>query len=180
MKITVVTNNPHKAREIGLFFEGVAEVTHVALECPEVRDDSVRTIAEKKAEYAYHVLGRPLICDDTGFYIHALRGFPGPYAAFVQETIGNEGILRLMEGVSDRKAFFETAVAYADGEQIRVFSGRIQGRVVAPRGTGGFGYDPIFEWRGRTLAEMSPEEKNRVSHRARALRRLRDFLVARG
>ena len=179
MKITVVTNNPHKAREIGLFFWGVAEVTHVALECPEVRDNSVKTIAEKKAEYAYQILKRPLICDDTGFYIHALRGFPGPYAAFVQETIGNEGILRLMEGVSDRKAFFETAVAYADGNDIRVFSGRIQGRVVAPRGTGGFGYDPIFEWRGRTLAEMSPEEKNRVSHRARALRRLRDFLIAR-
>lgn len=179
MKITVVTNNPHKAREIGLFFGGVAEVTHVALECPEVRDNSVKTIAEKKAEYAYQILKRPLICDDTGFYIHALRGFPGPYAAFVQETIGNEGILRLMEGVSDRKAFFETAIAYANGDDIRVFSGRIQGRVVAPRGTGGFGYDPIFEWRGRTLAEMSPEEKNRVSHRARALRRLRDFLIAR-
>jgi len=178
VKITVVTNNPHKAREISLFFEGVAEVTHVALECPEIRHESVRKIAMKKAEFAYEEIHTPLICDDTGFYIHALRGFPGPYAAFVQETIGNEGILRLMEGISDRKAHFETAVAYADGRDIRVFSGKIQGRVVRPRGEGGFGYDPIFEWRGRTLAEMSPEEKNRISHRARALERLRDFLAA--
>lgn len=180
MRITVVTNNPHKAREIALFFEGVAEVDHVALECPEIRDDSVRKIAEKKAEYAYGILRTPLICDDTGFYVHALRGFPGPYAAYVQRTIGNEGILRLMEGVADRRAHFETAIAYAFGEGIRVFSGKIQGRVVPPRGEGGFGYDPIFEWRGRTLAEMSPREKNRISHRARALGKLREFLVSGG
>ncbi len=180
MKLTVVTNNPHKAEEIALFFRDVAEVTHVALDCPEIRDESVGRIATKKAEFAFQVLRTPLICDDTGFYIHALNGFPGPYAAFVHKTIGNEGILRLMEGVSDRKAHFETAVAYADGKRIRVFPGRIQGRIVRPRGQGGFGYDPIFEWRGRTLAEMSPEEKNRISHRARALRRLRDFLVSRG
>jgi len=86
--------------------------------------------------------------------------------------------MRLMEVIPYRKAHFETAVAYADVRDIRVFSGKIQGRVVRPRGEGGFGYDPIFEWRGRTLAEMSPEEKNRISHRARALERLRDFLAA--
>ncbi|MDI9633170.1 MAG: RdgB/HAM1 family non-canonical purine NTP pyrophosphatase [Methanolinea sp.] len=180
MKITVVTNNPHKAREIALFLEGFAEVNSVALECPEIRDESVRKVAEKKAEYAYSILRTPLICDDTGFYIHALQGFPGPYAAYVQRTIGNEGILRLMEGIPDRKAHFETAIAYASEGGIRVFSGRIQGRVVPPRGKGGFGYDPIFEWRGRTLAEMSPQEKNRISHRARALEKLRKFLAAGG
>lgn len=149
------------------------------LECPEVRDDRVRVIAVKKAEYAYQVLHTPLICDDTGFFIRALKGFPGPYAAYVQRTIGNEGILRLMEGRSDRRASFETAVAYADAEGVRVFSGRIEGTIVAPRGEGGFGYDPIFEWRGRTLAEMTPAEKNRISHRARALARLRHFLEGR-
>lgn len=179
MKFAVVTGNPHKAQEIAQFFSGVAEVECVTLDCPEVRDDDVGTIAAKKAEYAYGILHRPLLTDDTAFCIPALGGFPGPYAAYVQRTIGNPGILRLMEGVPDKRAWFETAVAFADGRGISVFRGRIDGLVVPPRGREGFGYDPIFEWEGRTLAELGIGEKSRVSHRARALAALRDWLEAR-
>lgn len=176
MNFTVVTSNSHKAAEIAVFFRGVAEVAHVPMECPEYRDDDVGAIASKKAEYAYGILKRPLMTDDTGFCIPALGGFPGPYAAYVQRTIGNEGILCLLQDVVDRNAYFETAVAFAHEGGIEIFRGRIEGRVVPPRGQGGFGYDPIFEWEGRTLAELSMEEKSRVSHRARALSRLKIWL----
>ena len=91
-------------------------------------------------------LKTPLIVDDTGFSIDALNGFPGPYAAYVLNTIGNTGILKLMEGVTDRRARFTTAIAYADEQGIQVFTGTIEGRITtSPRGSGGFGYDPIFE-----------------------------------
>jgi XTP/dITP diphosphohydrolase len=172
-----VTSNPHKAAEVAKFFEGVAEVEHVRLEIPEYRDNDVRNIAREKASYAYSRISRPLIVDDTAFSVDALKGFPGPYAAYVQETIGNAGILKLMDGVADRRAHFETAIAYADGSEIRIFSGVIDGTVTeAPRGGEGFGYDPIFSVEGRTLAEIPLAEKSLISHRARALAAFRAWL----
>ncbi|NYT07318.1 MAG: RdgB/HAM1 family non-canonical purine NTP pyrophosphatase [Methanomicrobiales archaeon] len=177
MKIAVVTSNPHKAAEIAAFFGSAATVEHVRMEIPEFRHPDVGEIAREKAEYAYRALGRPVMVDDTAFGVHALRGFPGPYAAYVLDTIGVHGILRLMDGIADRRAWFETAIACATGEEIIVFRGRIDGIIVPPRGTGGFGYDPIFEIDdGRTLAELSLGEKSRVSHRARALAQVKHWL----
>lgn len=172
----MVTSNANKAREVAAYFEGVLEVEHVALECPEFRHNDVGEIASGKAKFAYRRLSRPLIVDDTGLFIDALGGFPGPYAAYVQDTIGNAGILRLMEGIEERSARFETAIAFAREDGIRVFRGVISGTIVAPRGAEGFGYDPIFEYAGQTLAEMPLAEKNRVSHRARALQAFRAWI----
>jgi XTP/dITP diphosphohydrolase len=134
-------------------------------------------MAREKARYAYTRIGQPLIGDDTAFCVDALNGVPGPYAAYVQETIRNAGILKLMDGVADRQAHFETAIAYADGEESRIFSGVIDGMVTgAPRGGEGFGYDPIFAVEGRTLAEIPLAEKSLISHRARALAAFRAWL----
>jgi len=171
-----VTGNPNKAREVAAYFEGVLEVEHVPLDCPEFRDDDVGEIARGKAEFAYRTLARPLIVDDTALSIDALRGFPGPYAAYVQKTLGNEGIVKLMEGVTDRSAHFETAIAFADERGIRVFRGILPGTIVTPRGEEGFGYDPIFAYEGQTLAEMPLAAKSRVSHRARALEAFRAWV----
>jgi XTP/dITP diphosphohydrolase len=177
VKIAVVTSNPHKAAEIAAFFGSAATVEHIRMEIPEYRHPDVGEIARQKAEYAYRALNRPLMVDDTAFCIRALQGFPGPYAAYVLDTIGNGGILKLMDGVFDRSAYFETAIACVTGEGIIVFRGRIDGVIVPPRGTGGFGYDPIFEVAdGRTLAELSIDEKSRISHRARALMQVKRWL----
>lgn len=173
-----MTSNRHKAEEVASFFAGVAEVEHISLDIPEYRDDNVRKIAREKARYAWGQVRRPLIVDDTAFSIDALKGFPGPYAAYVQKTIGNEGVLRLMAGREDRRAHFETAIAYADGAgEVRVFSGIVEGEVTeAPRGEEGFGYDPIFAVGDRTFAEIPLAEKNLISHRARALAAFRTWL----
>lgn len=178
MKLVVVTSNPNKAHEVAAFFSGSVSVTHVALECPELRSDDVGEIARGKARYAYGELGSPLIVDDTAFEIDALNGFPGPFAAYVLDSIGNAGILRLMDGVKDRGASFTTAIAFADADGIQVFTGTIHGTITTEgRGQGGFGYDPIFECNGKTLAEIPLEEKSRISHRARALRAFHDWFV---
>lgn len=176
MNLAVVTSNANKAREVAAYFAGVLEVEHVPLECPEFRNDDVGEIAREKAAFAYRATSRPLIVDDTGLFIDALRGFPGPYAAYVHDTIGNAGVLKLMEGVEDRSAHFETAIAFAREDGIRIFRGILPGRIVAPRGEEGFGYDPIFEHGGQTLAEMPLAEKSRISHRARALEAFRAWV----
>ncbi len=175
----MVTGNPGKAAEVAAFFGGSLEVDHVALDIPELRSDDIAAIARGKARYAYRVLRTPLIVDDTGFFIDALNGFPGPYAAYVLDTIGNAGILNLMEGRADRRARFTTAIAYADERGTEVFCGTLEGTIThAPRGRNGFGYDPIFESGTRTLAELSLEEKGRISHRGRALLAFHDWFVA--
>jgi XTP/dITP diphosphohydrolase len=178
VKLVVVTSNPNKAHEVAAFFSGSVAVTHVALECPELRSTDVSEIAREKARYAYGELATPLIVDDTAFEIDALNGFPGPFAAFVLDSIGTAGILKLMEGVQDRLARFTTAIAFADADGILVFSGTIDGTVTsAPRGNQGFGYDPIFEFNHKTLAEIPLSEKSRISHRAKALGAFHDWFI---
>ena len=177
--ITVVTGNKGKAAEVAAFFDGIVEVTHTPFEAVEPQAESISEIAREKARQAYGALGVPLIVDDTGLFIEALAGFPGPYAAYVQDTIGNEGILRAMSAIENRRAYFATAVAYADENGISVFEGRVDGEITqSPRGTDGFGYDPIFSVGEKTLAEMSLSEKNQVSHRARALEEFRKWYVS--
>jgi XTP/dITP diphosphohydrolase len=178
VKITIVTSNANKAAEVAAFFQGAVEVDHISLEAPEIRSDDVGEIARGKAEYAYGKLKTPLIVDDTGLSIEALNGFPGPYAAYVQHTLGNTMILKLMEGRRDRNARFTTGIAYADEKGIRIFKGTLDGRISSsPRGDAGFGYDPIFETGGRTLAEIRIEEKSQISHRAKALIAFRDWFL---
>ena len=176
--MVVVTSNPHKAAEIADFFGGIVEITHISMEIPEYRHDDVGEIAYRKAEYAFRILRTPLMVDDTAFSIEALNGFPGPYAAYVLSTIGNEGIQKLLEGEANRNAYFETAIAIALETGIQVFKGRVDGVIVSPRGNSGFGYDPIFEVGGRTLAELDRAGKNRISHRARALSLVRDWILS--
>ncbi|MDD1718556.1 MAG: RdgB/HAM1 family non-canonical purine NTP pyrophosphatase [Methanoregulaceae archaeon] len=180
MRLAIVTGNRHKADEIAAFFAGILETEHVGMDCPEYRDDDVGEITRQKAIFAFNTLRRPLIVDDTGFSVEALKGFPGPYAAYVQRTIGNEGILRLLSGVDNRRAFFETAIGYADDRGVRIFRGRIDGFIGGPRGDNGFGYDPIFETGGKTLAEMTLADKCHISHRARALESLLEWLRCEG
>jgi len=177
VKIRVVTSNLHKVEEIAEFLQDFAEIEHIDLDCPEYRHDDVGEIARDKAAFAYERIKETLITDDTAFVIDALNGFPGPYAAYVYKTIGNSGILALMHGKIVRTAHFETAIAYANQRGIRVFRGILSGKIVHPRGCEGFGYDPIFEWEGRTLAELGVAEKSLVSHRARALTELRNWLL---
>jgi XTP/dITP diphosphohydrolase len=178
----MVTSNAGKAAEVAAFFGGLLEVEYRALEIPEPRSNDIAEIAREKVRYAYCQLNTPLIVDDTGFFIDALKGFPGPYAAYILNSIGNAGILKLMEGISDRDARFTTAIAYADERGIEVFTGTLEGKIaLCPRGKNGFGYDPIFEIGEKTLAEYSIQEKSRISHRARALSSFHDwFIVERG
>jgi len=178
--ITVVTGNAGKVKEVAAFFAGITDVEHVSLELVEPQASTLEEVAISKVEQAYDIIKRPVIVDDTGLFIEDLNGFPGIYAAYVQSTLGNNGILKLMQGSKNRTAYFETVIAYADGSEIKTFSGRVIGNIAEnASGTEGFGYDPIFSVRGKKLAEMTLDEKNKLSHRSRALTEFRDWYLSR-
>ena len=144
----------------------------------EIQSDSLREIAEASAIDAYNACHLPIVVEDAGLFVETLKGFPGPYAAYVYKTISNPGILKLMEEKKNRKATFRSSLAYYDGQSTpSSFEGEAQGAIVFNErwGTGkiGFGFDPIFSPEGsqKTFAEMSTEEKNGFSHRADAFRK---------
>jgi XTP/dITP diphosphohydrolase len=170
-----VTGNPGKVREARDRLNGVA---HVDYDYVEVQADTLSAVAARGARDAYAALDGddPVLVDDAGLFVDAFDGFPGPYSAYVEDRLGVERVWRLVrDEVPDsgdataRSAAFRATVAYCDGDRVETFDGAVEGRIVAPRGDGGFGYDPIFEHDGRTFAERSPAEKNAVSHRGRAL-----------
>lgn len=165
-----VTSNRDKVREVRALLE--TPVEQVEYDYPELQADSLETVATAGARDAYASLGEgdPLIVEDSGLFVDSLGGFPGPYSAYVEATLGIARVWRLAEPESDRRARFRSVVAYVDDSGVETFVGEVEGAIVAPRGDGGFGYDPIFAVDGRTLAERTTAEKNALSHRGRALR----------
>ncbi|SNZ12205.1 XTP/dITP diphosphohydrolase [Natronoarchaeum philippinense] len=175
--IRFVTGNEGKVAEAREYLP--TEVEQVEYDYAEVQSDDLETIVRRGAREAYEELGAEsgIFVDDTGLFVEALDGFPGPYSAYVEDTLGIERVWELVENESNRKAAFRTVLAYYDGDDLVTFEGSVRGRIVAPRGEDGFGYDPIFEHDGSTFAELSTEEKNAISHRGRALAAFADWLA---
>jgi len=180
-EIYFATGNPNKFREARDIFEknavGIA-LKHFEFRHREIRSDSIGEIARDAAEAAYAELGRPVFVEDAGLFIDALNGFPGTYSAWVQQKVGCRGILKLLEGIDDRKAKFEACIAFHDGNGARTFRGVCEGTIAATeRGKSGFGYDPVFVPKGEssTFAE-SIELKSKYSHRYKSLLELISYL----
>jgi XTP/dITP diphosphohydrolase len=173
-----VTGNPGKAREARDRLD--TDIEQVDYDYVERQADDLTTIAAHGARDAFAALDGPdpVIVDDAGLFVEGLGGFPGPYSAYVEGRLGVEGVWRLVERELDpdgRDAAFRATVAFCDGDRVETFDGRVAGEIVAPRGEGGFGYDPIFAHEGRTFAELSTDAKNDVSHRGRALDAFADW-----
>jgi len=170
-----VTGNPHKLREARQAVRGSGvKFIMKDLDVDEPQSNSLRYISRACALQALKVLKAPLIVEDSGLFIHSLGGFPGPYSSYVFKTMGCEGLLKLLRGERDRRARFESVVAFASRshESPVLFIGRVFGSMSErPRGDRGFGFDPIFRPRDHTstFGEMTLEEKNALSHRSRAL-----------
>lgn len=146
----------------------------------EVQGLDVVAVAREKAAEAYRQVGKPIIVDDTGLVVLSWNGLPGALVSWFLDSVGVDGILRMLATEPDRRATAMTALAYADGHQTEVFLGVIEGVISdASRGEGGFGFDPIFVPRGedRTLAEMTHAEKNAISMRAAAAAELGAWLA---
>jgi XTP/dITP diphosphohydrolase len=158
------------------------EVKCLAVPYPEIQGPNLEEVAEFGMKWILKEedLNGPVMLEDAGLFVHFLSDFPGVYSKFVFTTIGCEGVLRLLKEKEDRSAHFEAVIAYCEkGGAPQLFKGRVDGRIAGEsKGEFGFGYDPIFIPQGesRTFAEMETQEKNRFSHRARALEELAEFL----
>ncbi|MCW4050015.1 MAG: RdgB/HAM1 family non-canonical purine NTP pyrophosphatase [Candidatus Bathyarchaeota archaeon] len=178
-KIWMGTSSDHKYAEAKeVLSEYGIELERLSIDRVEIQADDPEIIAE----YSLKALDvdMPLLIEDAGLYIDKYYGFPGPYSSYALRTIDNPGILKLMDGEENRGARYLSAVAFRDGKNSVTFRGEVKGFITHEmRGTGGFGYDPIFapeESDGRTFGEMSAVEKAKISHRARAFRKLGEWL----
>jgi XTP/dITP diphosphohydrolase len=186
-RLVIASKNPDKIREIEHVLEPMGLVGEIVrgLDWPDV-EETGETLEENaliKARAVVEAAGLPSIADDTGLEVDALDGGPGVQTARFAgpDATYDDNVTRMlevMEGVADRVARFRTVVAlvFPDGVEV-VAEGAVDGVITHDRrGSGGFGYDPVFEVAGRTLAEMTAEEKNELSHRAQAIRALGESL----
>ena len=188
MKLCMATNNAHKIEEIEpLVPESVGLVSLAEVGCREELPETGDTLAansQQKAQYVWDHYGVSCFADDSGLEVEALRGEPGVHSAHYagpqRDARANmELLLRKLEGEENRRAQFRTCITLILDGQLYQFEGVVRGAILgAPRGTGGFGYDPLFVPDGyaQTFAEMDLSEKNKISHRARAVERLIRFL----
>ena len=186
MKLILASNNPSKLREMrelltGLGIEVVSQREAGCFFEVEETGASFEENAFLKAEAVTRATGKAAVADDSGLMVDALDGAPGIYSARYtgrpedSDDDRNAFLLRALEGVADRRAKFVSCVCctFPNGDTLRT-RGEMYGTIaLAPRGTGGFGYDPLFlpeDYPGRTNGELTPEEKHAVSHRGKAFR----------
>lgn len=191
MKLLFATNNAHKLAEVqAVLGDAYTLLTPrdcgITEEIPETQP-TLEGNASQKAHYLFDRTGTDCFADDTGLEVEALGGAPGVHSARYATdghdfAANNRLLLRNLEGHQNRRARFRTVVCLLlDGEE-HLFEGVVEGRIIAcETGHEGFGYDPLFIPDGfdKTFAQMSPDEKNAVSHRARAVRKLVEFLHGR-
>jgi XTP/dITP diphosphohydrolase len=183
MKLVIATRNPHKLEEIHAIFDFQGLDVCSAFDFPEIPDvvedgATLEANAVKKAVETCTATGLPAMADDSGLEVEALHGEPGVFSArWSGEGCtyhdNNLKLLRELAGKPNRSAQFRTVIALAlPGEEPQTVEGSVRGRIIEElRGNQGFGYDPLFVPDGynQTFAELPPEVKNKISHRARAL-----------
>jgi len=174
-KFKFVTGNPNKVREAG-------EILGLALEPVqvdglfEIQTPDLDEVVRHKARQAYSALQCPVMVEDSGLVFHAWNGLPGALVKWFEETVGCQGMLKMVTDFNDRSATAICCFAVYDGKNMQVARGEVKGTISDRiQGENGFGWDVIFipEGHEKTYGEMSPQEKNAISHRKRALDKLR-------
>jgi XTP/dITP diphosphohydrolase len=189
VRLVLASRNPHKLIELEpLLAPHELEPLPDDLELPPETGETFADNALIKARAVAHATGKPVVADDSGIAAAALGGRPGVRSARYagERATDEDNLAKLLREVpldGDRRVAYVCALAYVNGQEELLAEGRCEGTLAdEPRGSGGFGYDPAFlpadDDSGRTMAELSPEEKDAISHRGRAARALREKLPA--
>ncbi|MFX0081956.1 MAG: RdgB/HAM1 family non-canonical purine NTP pyrophosphatase [Candidatus Hodarchaeota archaeon] len=181
-----ITGNAYKFREFSTFFKQKNikyALKQRDIKTTEIQAKTIKDVALFKLNSVRCHLEGSFFIEDAGFFVDKpLNGFPGVYSSYVLQTIGNEGVLKLINDFSNSSAHFLAVIAlyFKPSDKTLIFEGKVEGKVSnAIRGKGGFGFDPIFIPNvipDKTFAELSIEEKNKISHRGQALEKLVEFL----
>ncbi|MBQ6285068.1 MAG: non-canonical purine NTP pyrophosphatase [Bacilli bacterium] len=162
--ITYVTGNWAKLDSAKQVLEPLGyEVDNIKMETPEIQADDVTEVAKYSAKWACEKLGKAVLKNDTGLFVNALKGFPGVYTHYADDTIGVDGLLKLMEGIDDRSAYFKEVIAYSEpGSEPVVFEGITKGKIdIKKSGTYGWSWDFVFipEGEEKTLGCFPDNER---------------------
>lgn len=176
MKLFYITGNEGKFRDAKLI---IPEIERLDINLPEIQEiNPIKIIEAKLIEANKQKKGRFMISDGS-LYLEAIPGLPGPLIKWFEKTIGNQGLFQLAKKMGNFGAYAKVIIGYMDNQdKISYFEGEIRGDIVEPRGLNGFGWDAIFQPKGskKTFAEMTIEEKNKISHGRIALEKLREYL----
>lgn len=179
-KVTFITGNQGKADFLAKYL-GIA-VPHYKLDLDELQSFDLREISEHKVRQAYEKIKKPVLVEDVAFTCEALGKLPGPFIKWFLESLGTEGICRMIDGYKDRRAFGQVCYAYFDGQKVEFFEGRVNGTVPdKPRGSALFGWDFIFipEGADKTYSEMNDTELDQWSLRTTTVfPEIKEFLRA--
>lgn len=164
MQITYVTGNKYKIELAERILNPLGvQILQKKIYCPEIQDDKIENVSKFSARYAANELNVPVIKNDSGLVIEALNGFPGPYTAYVEDTLTEEGILKLMDNIENRKACFIEVISYCEPNKEPVsFISKTEGEIsLEKRGEFGWSYDRIFIPKGetKTLAQFNDDER---------------------
>ena len=144
----------------------------------EIQSNNLNDIAKQKAINAYELVQKPVIIEDDGLFIDPLNGFPGPYSSYVYDTIGNKGIMKVLENSQVRDAKFVSIIAYCDNDYgVKLFESSIPGKISSVIEKGGWGYDPIFIPNGESKTYANVSDKDKFSHRSAALTKFSNWFL---
>lgn len=177
-KLCFVTSNKDKVSEAQKILGIPIEIVDIDID--EIQSFDLRKIVKHKAQEAYKKVKKPVFVDDVSFEVSAWNGFPGPFIKFLRLASNNrhELLLRMLSAEKDRTVKVIAGIGYHDGKKVHVLEGSFTGKIVPRRGNKGWGFDPyvIPDGHTETLGEMSEAIKNKISHRAHALRKFKKLL----
>lgn len=176
--LVFVTSNANKLAEVrAILGDAVPSLENRSLDLPELQG-SIQEITLDKARRAALEIGGPVLVEDTCLCFNALKGLPGPYVKWFMQQVGHVGLNNMLAAYEDKSAEAVCTFGYCagPGQDPILFEGRTAGNIVPARGPTTFGWDAVFEYQGQTYAEMDKAKKNGISHRGKALQKLREWL----
>ncbi|KXL50176.1 hypothetical protein M433DRAFT_141361 [Acidomyces richmondensis BFW] len=177
-ELNFITGNKNKLAEVQAILAGTnIKLQSQAIDLPEIQG-TIEEISTEKAKAAAKAINGAVLVEDTCLCFTAWDELPGPYVKWFLKTLGVDQFHKLLAGFEDKTAQAVCTFAYCEGprHQPIIFQGRTNGKIVPARGSTHFGWDACFEYEGQTYAEMSKEEKNKISHRGKALAKLTNWL----
>ena len=173
------SSNEHKFEEVQRILSNLGvniKLFKTTLE--EIQSNSLNEIAKRKAIDAFTKIQKPILIEDDGLFINSLNGFPGPYSSYAYDTIGNKGIIQLLQNTEHRDAKFVAIIAYCNGiDEVKLFESSIPGKISKEIEKGGWGYDPIFIPDGESKTFANVSDKDKFSHRSASLKKFSDWFM---
>ena len=176
MTLHIITGNKNKVREIT---QMISDIKQLDIDLPEIQETDAKKVITAKLLEAQKHYDEEFKIEDTSLHIHALNGLPGPLIKWFLDSIGTQGIYKILSAYEDKSATATTYIGYSDSKgNLQFFSGKLEGKIVSPRGENGFGWDAIFQpsKAEKTFAEMTDTEKSKYNMRTIAIEKLKEYI----